>query len=126
MSASAMTEATRVATAGPLGRQPSRPVTTHAADRNRLPATPVLLAIQQRALLRRQSRRELLGPELFGAYGNAQAAGTISLFTLERFCDELLGWHPACSTATPIIRPPLHPAMKHPRFASPAHPAPAR
>jgi hypothetical protein len=46
------------------------------------------------ARLRRQSLRELLGPELFGAYGNAQATGTVSLVTLERFCDEILGWHP--------------------------------
>jgi hypothetical protein len=30
----------------------------------------------------------------FGAYGNAQATGTVSLVTLERFCDEVLGWHP--------------------------------
>jgi len=43
---------------------------------------------------RRLSLRELLGPELFGAYGNAQVAGTMSLVTLERFCDEVLGWHP--------------------------------
>jgi hypothetical protein len=28
------------------------------------------------------------------AYGNAQAAGTISLLTLERFSDDVLGWHP--------------------------------
>jgi hypothetical protein len=33
----------------------------------------------------------VVGPELFGAYGNAQAAGIISLITLERFGDEVLG-----------------------------------
>jgi hypothetical protein len=36
----------------------------------------------------------LLGRELVGAYGNAQSTGTVSLVTLERFCDEVLGWHP--------------------------------
>jgi hypothetical protein len=65
-----------------------------AADYHRLAAAPLLQAIQQRAWLRCQSLRELLGPELFGAYGNAQATGTVSLVTLERFCDEVLGWHP--------------------------------
>jgi hypothetical protein len=92
-----MAEATLATTAASIGRQPSRPrrpATTHGADTNRLPAAPVLLAIQRRSWLRRQSLRELLGPELFGAYGNAQSAGTISLITLERFCDEILGWHP--------------------------------
>jgi hypothetical protein len=58
------------------------------------PAAPVLHAIQWRARLRRQSLRQLLGPELFSAYGNAQTAGTISLLTVERLCDEVLGWHP--------------------------------
>jgi hypothetical protein len=72
----------------------SPPPRGHGADHHRLPAAPVLLAIQRRTRLRRQSLRELLGPELFGASGNAQAAGTISLVTLERFCDDVLGWHP--------------------------------
>jgi hypothetical protein len=92
-----MAEATQPATAASRGRQPSRlprSAPAHGADRNRLPAAPVLRAIQRRAWLRHQSLRELLGPELVGAYGNAQAAGTISLVTLERFCDEVLGWHP--------------------------------
>jgi hypothetical protein len=53
------------------------------SDRNRLPAAPVLQAIRRRARLRRQSLRELLGPELSSAYGNAQAAGTLSLVTLQ-------------------------------------------
>ena len=38
--------------------------------------------------------KELLGPQLDGAFDHAQAAGTISLINLERFCDEVLGWHP--------------------------------
>jgi hypothetical protein len=78
------------------GRQHIGPCRSPAsdADHHRLAAAPLLRAIQQRARLRRQSLREPLGPELFGAYGNAQATGTVSLVTLERFCDEILGWHP--------------------------------
>jgi hypothetical protein len=79
------------------GRRPSQPRTSPArdgADHQRLPAAPLLQAVQQCARRRRQSLRELLGPELFGAYGNAHASGSISLITLERFCDEVLGWHP--------------------------------
>jgi hypothetical protein len=64
------------------------------ADRNRLPSGPLLEAIRRLAHLRHQSLRELLGPELFVAYNNAHAAGTVNLITLERFCDEILGWHP--------------------------------
>jgi hypothetical protein len=78
-------------------RQPSPPRRSpapHGVDHHRLPAAPLLGVIQQRARLRRQSLRELLGPELFGAYGNAHTSGSISLVTLERFCDEVLGWHP--------------------------------
>jgi hypothetical protein len=41
----------------------------------------VLHAIQRRARLRRQSLRQLLGPDLFSAYENAQTSGTISLLT---------------------------------------------
>jgi hypothetical protein len=74
--------------------RPRRSPPAQGSDRNRLPAAPVLHAIQRRARLRRQSLRQLLGPELFSAYGNGQAAGTISLVTLERLCDEVLGWHP--------------------------------
>jgi len=77
-------------------RRRERPVTAPAvgADRNRLPARPVLAEVVRLAHRRRLSLRELLGPELFGAYGNAQVAGTMSLVTVERFCDEVLGWHP--------------------------------
>jgi hypothetical protein len=77
-------------------RRGERPAIAPAqgADRNRLPARPVLAEVVQLARRRRLSLRELLGPELFGAYGNAQVAGTMSLVTLERFCDEVLGWHP--------------------------------
>jgi hypothetical protein len=90
-------EATPAGTAAapdPRASRPRRSVPAQGADRNRLPAAPVLHAIQRRVRLRRQSLRELLGPELFSAYGNAQATGTISLLTLERICDEVLGWHP--------------------------------
>jgi hypothetical protein len=55
---------------------------------------PVLAEVTRVAHRRNTSLRELLGPELFGAYGNARVAGTMSLVTIERFCDEVLGWHP--------------------------------
>jgi hypothetical protein len=93
--ANAMPEVPPAATAS--RRRPSRPPrlpADHGADHHRVAAAPLLHAIQQHAWLRRQSLRELLGAELFGAYGNAHTSGTISLVTLERFCDEILGWHP--------------------------------
>jgi hypothetical protein len=77
-------------------RRVERPATAPAqgADRHRLPARPVLTEVVRLANRRSTSLRELLGPELFGAYGNARVAGTMSLVTIERFCDEVLGWHP--------------------------------
>jgi hypothetical protein len=98
-------------------RRSSRPRTAPArdgTDYQRLPAAPLLQAVQQRAR-RRQSLRELLGPELFGAYGNAHASGSISLVTLERFCDEALDWHPACSTARPTTTQLLSPSHERHR-----------
>ena len=64
------------------------------ADQNRLPSAPVLRAARRLARRRRESLRQLLGPDLFVAYCSARVAGTINLITLERFCDEVLGWHP--------------------------------
>jgi len=86
----------RCTDSGACHRRRERPAATppQGADRNRLPARPVLAEVVRLAHHRRLSLRELLGPELFGAYGNAQVAGTMSLVTLERFCDEVLGWHP--------------------------------
>jgi hypothetical protein len=77
-------------------RRLERPATAPArgADRHRLPARPVLTEVVRIAHHRNTSLRELLGPDLFGAYGNARVAGTMSLVTIERFCDEVLGWHP--------------------------------
>jgi hypothetical protein len=78
-------------------RRSSRPPTSPAcdgSDQQLLPAAPLLQAVQQHAWLRRQSLRELLDPDLFGACGNAHTSGTISLVILERLCDEVLGWHP--------------------------------
>jgi hypothetical protein len=95
--ANAMPEPPAAAKTAAHGRRPSPPRRSpalHGVDHHRLAAAPLLSAIQQRARLRRQSLRELLGPELFGAYGNAQSTGTVRLVTLERFCDEILGWHP--------------------------------
>jgi hypothetical protein len=76
----------------PQGR--TRRAPARGADNHRLPSAPLLQAVRRHADLRRLSLRELLGPELFGAYGNAHQAGTVSLLVLERFCDEVLGWHP--------------------------------
>ncbi|HEV8648747.1 MAG TPA: hypothetical protein VG276_04925 [Actinomycetes bacterium] len=89
-------EGPRCADSAACHRRRERPAMAPAqgADRNRLPARPVLAEVVRLARRRRLSLRELLGPELFGAYGNAQVAGTMSLVTLERFCDEVLGWHP--------------------------------
>jgi hypothetical protein len=70
-------------------RSPAR-----GADNHRLPAAPLLAAVRRHAERRHLSLRELLGPDLFGAYGNALQAGTVRLIVLERFCDEVLGWHP--------------------------------
>jgi len=71
-----------------------RPAPARGADTNRLPSAPLLAAVRHYADRRRLPLRDLLGPELFGAYGNARQAGTVSLIILERFCDEVLGWHP--------------------------------
>jgi hypothetical protein len=81
-------------------RQRSRPpgqrrrAPAKGADTNRLPSAPLLAALRRHAKRRRLPLRELLGPELFVAYGNAHQAGTVGLLVLERFCDEILGWHP--------------------------------
>jgi hypothetical protein len=79
----------------PRQRHPA-PTRTRArgADANRLPAAPLLAAVRRYSKQRRLPLRDLLGAELFGAYGNAHQAGTVSLIMLERFCDEVLGWHP--------------------------------
>jgi hypothetical protein len=73
---------------------PRRHAPARGADANRLPSAPLLAAVRHYAKGHRLPLRELLGPELFGAYGNAHQAGTVSLLVLERFCDEVLGWHP--------------------------------
>jgi hypothetical protein len=77
-------------------RRIERPATAPAqgAERPQFPSRPVLAEVIRLAHRRSTSLRELLGPELFGAYGNARVAGTMSLVTIERFCDEVLGWHP--------------------------------
>jgi hypothetical protein len=77
-------------------RRPSRqrPAPAKGADNHRLPAAPLLEAIKRHARRRREPLKTLLGPELDGVYDNAQASGTITLVVLERFCDEVLGWHP--------------------------------
>lgn len=83
------------------------------ADRNRLPSSPVLDAVRRLARLRRESLRGLLGAELFIAYCNAHTTGTINLITLERLCDEILGWHPRMLYADAYdeaaFRPPAPP-----------------
>jgi hypothetical protein len=59
-------------------------------------------------------------PELFGFYGNAHTTGTISLVTLERVCDEVLGWHPRMPYDK-VLRPshPPTPAVAVVRSLSP-------
>jgi hypothetical protein len=64
------------------------------ADTNRLSSAPLLAAVRRHAKRRHLPLRDLLGPELFALYGNVHQAGTVSLLVLERFCDEVLGWHP--------------------------------
>jgi hypothetical protein len=71
-----------------------RPAPARGADTNRLPSAPLLAAVRRYSKRRRLPLRDLLGHELFAAYGNAYQAGTVSLIMLERFCDEVLGWHP--------------------------------
>ena len=93
-STSAMPEPPAAASPARRLRRPRSTPFHGGTDNQRLPAAPLLQAVQQHARRRRQSLRELLGPELFGAYGNAHASGSVSLVTLERFCDEVLGWHP--------------------------------
>jgi hypothetical protein len=77
--------------AQPPRRQRRAPA--RGADANRLPSAPLLEVVRRHAHLRHLSLRELLGAELFAAYGNAHQAGTVSLVVLERFCDEVLGYH---------------------------------
>jgi len=79
----------------PAEQRPDRPPSpATGADRNHLPAGPLLDAVRRLARRRHESLRELLSRELFVAYCNAHARGTVNLVTLERFCDEILGWHP--------------------------------
>jgi hypothetical protein len=76
----------------PSGQRRHAPA--RGADANRLPSAPLLATVRRYAKRRRLPLRDLLGPELFALYGNAHQAGTVSLIVLERFCDEVLGWHP--------------------------------
>jgi hypothetical protein len=62
----------------------------------------------------------LLGLELVGAYGNAQSTGTVSLVTLERFCDEVLGWHPRMLYGEAYDQATLLPFLTAPRSPSSA------
>jgi hypothetical protein len=71
-----------------------RPAPARGADTNRLQAAPLLEAVKRYARRRHEPLKVLLGPELDGVYDNAEASGTITLVVLERFCDEVLGWHP--------------------------------
>jgi hypothetical protein len=71
-----------------------RPSPARGADTNRLSSAPLLAAVRRHAKRRCLPLRDLLGPELFALYGNTHQAGTVSLIVLERFCDEVLGWHP--------------------------------
>ena len=83
-------EGPRCADVAACRRRVERPATAPAqgADRHRLPARPVLTEVVRLAHRRSTSLRELLGPELFGAYGNARVAGRGSNLPVMRsvFC----------------------------------------
>ena len=112
-----MAEATPAGTAAapdPHASRPRRSAPAQGSDCNRLPAAPVLQAIQRRARLRHQSLRQLLGPDLFSAYGNAQAA--VPLAPSHSTGSYYLGLHilscsttlPSCLTAASLFLRSVH------------------
>ncbi len=62
-------------------------------DRRRLPAAPLLEAVDTYAERRQQPVEELLGDALQRVLRDAQRSGTITVGSGERCCDAL-GWHP--------------------------------
>jgi hypothetical protein len=70
-------------------------------ERRRLPAAPLLAAIQQLADRRQLPLEELLSldaddrnPWALRAVRDARAAGEVTVQAAERLCDQVLGWHP--------------------------------
>jgi hypothetical protein len=62
-------------------------------DRRRLPAAPLLAAVDAYAKRRQQAVEELLGDELQRILRDAARSGTVTVGSGERCCDAL-GWHP--------------------------------
>jgi hypothetical protein len=62
-------------------------------ERRRLPAAPLLEAINTHAARRRQPVEELLDDALQDRLRDAARSGTVTVGTAERCCDTL-GWHP--------------------------------
>jgi hypothetical protein len=62
-------------------------------DRRRLPAAPLLEAVDVYAERRQQPVEELLGEALERVLRDAQRSGTVTVASGERCCDQL-GWHP--------------------------------
>jgi hypothetical protein len=69
-------------------------------EQRRLPAAPLLQAVQSAARRRQQPLEELLGeaeqhrnPWLLQALRHAQISGQVTVLTGEHVCD-VLGWHP--------------------------------
>src|SRR6266511_5122251 len=62
-------------------------------DRRRLPAGPLLAAVDAYAERRRRPVEELLGDTLQRVLRDAARSGTVTVGSGERCCD-VLGWHP--------------------------------
>jgi hypothetical protein len=62
-------------------------------DRRRLPAGPLLEAVDAHAQRRRRPVEELLGDALLRVLRAAARSGTVTVGSGERCCDQL-GWHP--------------------------------
>ena len=62
-------------------------------DRRRLPATPLLKAIDTYVERRQRPVEELLGDTLLRVLRDAARSGTVTVGSGERCCDAL-GWHP--------------------------------
>jgi hypothetical protein len=62
-------------------------------ERRRLPAGPLLEAVDARAQRRRRPLEELLDDALQRVLRDAARSGTVTVGTAERCCDAL-GWHP--------------------------------
>jgi single-strand DNA-binding protein len=109
-------------------KRPRRGARRVPVDQRRLPAAPLLAAVDRYAERRQQPVEELLGEALQRILRDAQRSGTVTVGSGERCCDAL-GWHPrmvwgdtydqaiADDTATPPP-PPLGPPPRGGRGAA--------